>query len=162
MGKTSSKEERGGRRAESREARQVSVRSEIKEMLRTEGLRVTRPRLEVLVVLHERAAPMTHEQIMENLPDGFGDKASIWRLLGDLSERGILRRMDLGDRVWRYELIDSCRGVADDHAHLLCEDCGDVKCLPAMELRAKDGSVPSALLAANFQIRIIGQCGDCP
>ena len=161
MGKTSSKEERGGRRAESREARQVSVRSEIKEMLRTEGLRVTRPRLEVLVVLHERAAPMTHEQILESLPDGFGDKASIWRLLGDLSERGILRRMDLGDRVWRYELIDSCRDLGHNHTHLLCEYCGDVTCLPEMELRAKDGSIPPALLAADFQIRIIGRCGEC-
>ena len=137
-----------------------SVRSEIKELLRSEGLRATRARIAVLVVLHEKAVPMSHQQIMDQLSDN-SDKATVWRLLADLSERGILRRMDLGDRVWRYELYDKCRSVSDDHPHLLCEDCGDVQCLPPLEVRAKDGSLPLLLVDADFKIRVTGRCGDC-
>jgi len=69
--------------------------------------------------------------------------------------------MDLGDRVWRYELLDSCRLVEDDHSHLLCEDCGDVSCLPSLEVRGPDGTIPAALRGADFRIRVMGRCIDC-
>ena len=104
---------------------------------------------------------MTHEQIMKALPDGVYDKASVWRLLSDLAECGLLRRMDLGDRVWRYELLDACRSITDDHPHFLCEGCGEVSCLPPLEVRAKDGVLPVALHGAEFRVRVMGRCASC-
>lgn len=104
---------------------------------------------------------MTHEEVMGRLAPGLYDKASVWRVLSDLAGVGIVRRMDLGDRVWRYELHDACRTVTDDHPHFLCESCGDVTCLPPLEVRARDGSLPKTLLDANFHIRISGNCGKC-
>ena len=104
---------------------------------------------------------MTHEQIMASLPAGAFDKASVWRILSDLADHRILRRMDLGDRVWRYELLDACRTVTDDHPHFLCEACGDVSCLPALEVRAINGTIPDILLNANFHVRVTGTCGAC-
>ncbi|MCP4916116.1 MAG: transcriptional repressor [Proteobacteria bacterium] len=124
-------------------------------------MRATGARIDVLVVLHEAAGPLTHEQVMGALRTGVYDKASVWRVLADLAEAGILRRMDLGDRVWRYELLDSCRAITDDHPHFLCEDCGDVSCLPALEVRAKDGDLPTALQGAEFRLRVMGRCADC-
>lgn len=138
-----------------------NVRSEVRGLIRDRGMRATAPRIAVLVVLHERKGPMTHEQVMGCLPSGVYDKASVWRVLSDLAEVGILRRMDLGDRSWRYELHDSCRTVTDDHPHFLCEECGNVTCLPSLEVRARDGNLPEALLNADFRIRIAGKCGDC-
>jgi Fe2+ or Zn2+ uptake regulation protein len=91
---------------------------------------------------------MTHEQIMAKIPEGTGDKASV-------------RRMDLGDRIWRYELIDKCRDIARDHSHLLCEACGAVSCLPPLIVRTLDGMIPKALQGAEFRIRVMGRCGDC-
>ena len=104
---------------------------------------------------------MTHEQIMEVLPEGVHDRASIWRILSDLADCGLLQRMDLGDRVWRYELHDACRPVAADHPHFLCERCGKVQCLPPLHLRAEDGSLPMALQGAAFHVRVTGQCATC-
>ena len=98
---------------------------------------------------------------MEQLPEGVHDKASIWRILADLAEEGLLRRMDLGDRVWRYELIDACRSVKDDHSHFLCEDCGEVRCLPPLVVRDRDGELPDALAGAEFRVRVMGTCADC-
>jgi hypothetical protein len=47
---------------------------------------------------------MTHEQVMTDQPSGAHDRASVWRILSDLADTGLLRRMDLGDRIWRYDL----------------------------------------------------------
>ena len=69
--------------------------------------------------------------------------------------------MDLGDRVWRYELRGACRSDTDDHPHFLCEGCGNVSCLPALEVRAKNGAMPEALLGADFRVRVTGRCATC-
>jgi Fur family ferric uptake transcriptional regulator len=137
------------------------VRKEMRALLKSQGLRATGARLAVMVALHERGAPMTHEEVMGALGAGAFDRATVWRILSDMSDSGFFRRMDLGDRVWRYELIDNCRSVEDDHAHFLCETCGTVSCLPPLEIRAKDGSLPAALHGAAVRLRVIGTCGDC-
>ncbi|MGB0639601.1 MAG: Fur family transcriptional regulator [Myxococcota bacterium] len=137
------------------------VQTEVRALLKTKGLRATGQRLAVLVTLHENERPMTHEEVMGLLSSGLYDKASIWRVLSDLAGVGILRRMDLGDRVWRYELQDACRTLSDDHPHFLCEGCGEVTCLPSLEVRARNGKLPPALVKADFHIRITGVCGSC-
>ena len=137
------------------------VRQEVRSLVRAQGMRATGARIDVLVVLHEAAGPRTHEQIMEALRGGVYDKASVWRILADLTDVGILRRMDLGDRIWRYELKDTCRTIIDDHPHFLCEACGEVSCLPALEVRAKDGALPAALRGAAFRVRVMGRCASC-
>jgi Fur family ferric uptake transcriptional regulator len=137
------------------------IRNEVRGLLRERGLRATASRIAVLEVLHQQAGPMTHEQVMGKLPEGIHDRASIWRILSDLADTGLLRRMDLGDRVWRYELLDACRTVTDDHAHFFCEDCGTVSCLPPLEIRARGGELPAVLQGANFQVRVAGTCSAC-
>ena len=137
------------------------VREEVRALLKEHGLRATAPRIAVLVVLHEERRPMTHEQVMETLAQGVYDRASIWRILADMSDHGVLSRMDLGDRIWRYELRDACRTVTDDHPHFLCEDCGEVSCLPPLQVSAPDGALPAALRGADFRVRIMGRCSDC-
>ena len=137
------------------------VRAELRELLRARSLRATAVRVEVLVLLHEQARPLTHEQVLEALPTGAYDQASVWRVLSALAEHGILRRMDLGDRVWRYELRDACRPGSSEHPHFLCEQCGTVQCLPLLEVRAPGGSLPHALRGAEFQVRVSGTCSDC-
>ena len=135
------------------------VQEEMRSLLRKNKLRCTTARLAVLVVMHEHRAPITHQELMQHLSKGVFDKASIWRILADLSEKGLLLRMDLGDRIWRYELIDSCRSVSDEHAHFLCDSCGVVYCLPPVKLRTQ--KFPEALQGADFHIRITGRCREC-
>ena len=137
-----------------------AVRDEMRERLRALGLRATGVRLAVLVELHEHRAPMTHEAVMEQLGGAF-DRASVYRILSDLAEAGLLRRMDLGDKVWRYELQDDCREVSEDHAHFLCEACGTVSCLPPLELRAKAGNLPAVLRGAELRLKVTGRCASC-
>lgn len=137
------------------------VRDEIRTLLKQRQMRATASRMAVLVALHEQAGPMTHEQLMEVLPTGGFDKATVWRILSDLADQGVLRRMDLGDRIWRYELLDSCRSIADDHAHFLCEVCGVVSCLPPLEIRAQHGQLPAMLQGADIRVKVTGTCSSC-
>lgn len=137
------------------------VRGEVRGLLKARGLRATAVRIAVLVVLHEAATPMTHEEVLGALPTGAFDQASVWRVLAALAENDILRRMDLGDRVWRYELRDACRPITDEHPHFLCEDCGLVACLPPLEIRAPGGSLPHALRGADIRVRVTGRCAEC-
>lgn len=48
-------------------------------------------------------------------------RASIYRILELLQERGLVARLELGDAMTRYELIDPAGG---HHHHLLCDSCG--------------------------------------
>lgn len=48
-------------------------------------------------------------------------RASIYRILELLQDRGLIARLELGDAMTRYELIDPA-GV--HHHHLLCDSCG--------------------------------------
>ena len=134
---------------------------ELRGLLRAKGLRATSVRMAVLGALHDRKSPMTHEQVMDSLSGGTFDRATVWRILADLADAGIMHRMDLGDRVWRYELLDACRPVEDDHAHFLCEACGLVSCLPPLELRTQEGSLPEILRGADIRVRVTGTCVTC-
>jgi Fur family ferric uptake transcriptional regulator len=99
---------------------------------------------------------------METLAEQGWDPATVYRILSDLTEVELLRRMDLGDHIWRFELIDECRTIQDDHAHFLCTDCGIVTCLPEVELRTTSGhALPAALLGAELHLKVTGRCNQC-
>lgn len=140
----------------------ADCRDELRARLREVGLRATKTRLAVLVELHEHAGPLSHPELMRLLGAQNLDRATVYRILADLAEATLLRRMDLGDKVWRYELLDRCRTIADDHAHFLCVSCDQVTCLPELELRPVGGGVlPAELQGAEIHLKVTGRCGDC-
>jgi len=129
--------------------------------LRSRGLRVTAPRLAVLEALGEAGSPLTHGELVGRLgPDGW-DRATLYRNLVDLTEIGLVRRTDVGDHVWRFELADP-RHDGDHRAHFVCDSCGDVKCLPdeSVELHPADGA-PRSFRARQVEIQIRGRCDNC-
>ncbi|MEC7988285.1 MAG: transcriptional repressor [Myxococcota bacterium] len=138
---------------------QDAMRKKIRELLKKHNLRVTKSRMAVMMAIHEKKAPMTHQEIMSILPDGF-DKASIWRILANFAEIGLLVRMDLGDRIWRYELTDDRQTLDNKHAHFLCDDCGTVYCLPPVLLQIKS-PLPKELEGAELNVRVTGRCSVC-
>ncbi|AGL21104.1 Fur family transcriptional regulator [Actinoplanes sp. N902-109] len=97
------------------------------ELLRGQGLRVTRPRLAVLDVLtqggHLEVEEITR-QVRERL-DSVSTQA-VYDVLGALSRAGLARRIEPAGSPARYEAR-----VGDNHHHLVCRGCGaieDVDC----------------------------------
>lgn len=129
------------------------------------GLRATPARMAVLRALQQAAAPLTHSEVVARLHGGAWDPATVFRNLVTLVEAGFLRRTDVGDHVWRFELLSDEQQAdagAHEHAHFLCTECGEVTCMPQLELALPRGSrVPRSVRTREVRIQLQGRCDDC-
>jgi Fur family transcriptional regulator, ferric uptake regulator len=134
----------------------------LKKRIRDAGLRRTGSRLAVLRVLQGARAPMTHNEVSDQITSSGYDHATIYRNLMDLSRVGILARSDIGDHVWRFELRHGSVEHKAQHPHFVCVDCGNVNCLPekTVSVRAAPGA-PRALRRRGVVIQVQGRCDDC-
>jgi Fur family ferric uptake transcriptional regulator len=136
---------------------------ELRAELRARGLRVTQPRLAVLRCLLQVRAPVSHGQVTEQLErDGY-DRVTVYRNLVDLTEAGLVRRTDHGDRTWRFELIADKRAHIDEiHPHFVCDACGSVQCLPLDAVSVSFSSKSRMRFdAKKVQVQLRGRCDVC-
>ncbi len=131
---------------------------QFREALREKGLKVTSARLAVLETLSRSTHPLTHAEVQGVLKDQAIDPSTIFRNLNDLAEVGLVNRTELGDHVWRFELLKDDHDGS--HPHFVCEDCGTVTCLPEGTLNLDEQLKSSGVGKVN-QILLKGQCGDC-
>lgn len=131
-------------------------------LLRDAGLRITAPRVAVLEHLLDQSAPVSHADLCRSLEkDGF-DRATLYRNLIDLTDRGIVTRTDLGDHVWRFELKRREGSHVAAHPHFVCSDCGTVSCLPDVTVRIAAGKHgPRSLATKNVAVQITALCDAC-
>ncbi|GAC1405880.1 MAG: Fur family transcriptional regulator [Mycobacterium sp.] len=97
------------------------------DQLRAADLRVTRPRLAVLEVVHAHPHSDT-ESIFGAVRSGLPDvsRQAVYDVLAALSTAGLIRRIQPSGSVARYEAR-----VGDNHHHVVCRTCGviaDVDC----------------------------------
>ncbi|AXO33043.1 Fur family transcriptional regulator [Micromonospora chalcea] len=92
------------------------------ELLRSRGLRVTRPRLAVLDVLsaggHLEVDEITR-RVRQRI-DSVSTQA-VYDVLGALSRAGLSRRIEPAGSPARYEAR-----VGDNHHHVVCRGCGEI------------------------------------
>jgi Fur family ferric uptake transcriptional regulator len=138
-----------------------SAQSEfVKQTIREAGLRATPARIATLKLLQEATSPLSHAEVSDEL-EGMGvDKATVFRNLNDMASAGLLRKTELGDRVWRFELFTENEAHGSVHPHFVCVDCGSVSCMVEIKLTAG-----SMRLSQEFgevtEILLRGQCNDC-
>lgn len=135
-----------------------------KEALRAVGFRCTVPRLVVLDHLHRTSGPSSHAELADALEGRGFDRATLYRVLVDLTEAGLLTRTDLGDHTWRFELRSGSGNAshADDHPHFVCIDCGGISCLEGLSVKVSDKSkAPRAVRDKEVQIQVKGRCDEC-
>lgn len=103
----------------------------LKQAIRGLGLRCTAARLAVLQHLMAATGPETHAEVSQALASTGYDRATIYRNLTELTDVGLVSRIELGDHVWRFEVRrvgrDGKRAL--DHPHFVCTSCGEVSCL---------------------------------
>ena len=97
------------------------------ELLRTHGLRVTRPRLAVLEVLARGGHPEV-EEITRQVRDRLSSVSTqaVYDVLGALARAGLARRIEPAGSSARFEAR-----AGDNHHHIVCRSCGivaDVDC----------------------------------
>ncbi len=100
---------------------------DLSQLLRSAGLRVTRPRTAVLAAVHEHPHADTESVIRAvrtELP--YVSHQAVYDSLHTLAESGLVRRIQPSGSVARYEAR-----VGDNHHHVVCRSCGaiaDVDC----------------------------------
>ncbi|NKX53494.1 Fur family transcriptional regulator [Arthrobacter mobilis] len=129
------------------------------ESLRGHGRRVTRQRLAVLEAV-EHAPHAVAEDVVDAVRAELPDITvqSVYVVLSDLTESGLLRRIEVPQSPARYETR-----VADNHHHAVCSSCGrieDVDCAvghaPCL--------TPSDTHGMTIQVADVlyqGICADC-
>jgi len=135
----------------------------LRAQLREKGLRATASRVAVLERLQQVTTPVSHAELAAELSPRGWDRATIYRNLIDLTEVGLVRRTDVGDHLWRFELRDeSDRHGNDEHPHFVCDACGDILCLPdqVVQIKAARGA-PRSLRRKGIQIQLKGRCDRC-
>ncbi len=131
-----------------------------REMIRGGHLRCTSCRIAVLQHLSTADHPISHNEVSDALvPLGF-DKSTIYRCLIEMADAGLLARLDLGDHVWRFEMLTAEDQGGVDHPHFMCLDCGKVSCLP--DVKVQISPKKSAAAGADItEVLLKGHCASC-
>jgi Fur family transcriptional regulator, stress-responsive regulator len=137
----------------------VPATTDLEQMLRGVGLRVTRPRVAVLDAVHTLAHADTDSilsAVRGDLPDV--SHQAVYDSLHTLTAKGLVRRIQPSGSVARYE-----SRVGDNHHHAVCRSCGTIA-----DVDCAHGAAP-CLTASNDQGFTIdeaeviywGLCPDC-
>ena len=132
-----------------------------RDAIRAAGLRSTTSRVAVLQHVSAAGKPVSHADVAEVLvPQGF-DKSTLYRCLVELADAGLLARLDAGDHAWRFEPKQD-EHTSGEHPHFVCVDCGQVTCLPDVEVKI---APPKGAKAIGFgdvtEIFLKGHCKEC-
>ena len=127
-------------------------------ILRKNGLKATKGRVQVLGLFLEAGRPLGQTQIME-MP-GFGlDRASVYRILNAFTGAGIIHMAYVDGRHRVYELPDKC-SEHNCHPHFSCRGCGMTACLEGFEVFYK-GTLGKGFVAERQKVLIEGLCPSC-
>ena len=86
--------------------------------------------------------------------------ATVYRVLDQLSERGLLQRVDVGAGTARYE---AALPTGEHHHHLVCDGCGKVEAFADDELEAVIHKVErrTGYSVAGHDVVLRGACREC-
>ncbi len=131
----------------------------MKALLRQVGLRATPARIATLTLMSKSSKPLSHAEVAAELEELAVDKATVFRNLNDLVSVNLLRRAELGDHVWRFEIVNAEGHDCSPHPHFLCVDCGTVSCVDEhyvkdakLNLAADIGTITEVLFVATVTI----------
>ena len=131
----------------------------VEDLLRSRGLRVTRPRVAVLEIL-SGGGHLDVDQIAGRVRDRLDSVSTqaVYDVLGALVDTGLVRRIQPEGSDARYEAR-----VGDNHHHVVCRDCGaiaDVDCVTG----AAPCLTPSAdagFVIDEAEVIFWGRCPSC-
>jgi Fur family transcriptional regulator, ferric uptake regulator len=132
------------------------------EMLDGAGYRRGGARRAVVELLGRQNCCMSAHEIHDRLrrarrPVGI---ASVYRALETLAELRLVKRVDAGDGVARFE---PARPDGDHHHHLVCRDCGKVEAFSDDRLERAIDRVAGGLgySVHEHEVVLTGACADC-
>lgn len=139
----------------------TNVERELAAVLKTQGNRLTEPRLRVWEVLNRSKVHLTVEEIVSEVhrADPAINTSSVYRTLALFADLDLVRESQLGpDEGSRWELAHP-----DDHFHLVCRKCGSVDHHEGDLVEQIRGhlSTGHGFRAEQIDLVVTGLCSDC-
>jgi Fur family ferric uptake transcriptional regulator len=126
------------------------------------GYRRGGARRAILELLDEQSCALSAVEIQAALSRRNRDvsRSSVYRVMEELEEIGLLQRVELGQGMVRYEAL---RGEPGHHHHLVCDRCGRLEPFTddglERAIRRLSDRVP--LRVSEHEIVIHGSCDTC-
>lgn len=135
---------------------------DLERLLSGAGLKATPNRLGVLKIVSQAASPLSAREIHAALSRSrAADRVTIYRILDLLVDRGLVERLNFGDRSFRYGPAEGAGCPA--HPHFFCTECGQMECLApeslGLDLEGVRQTFPARI--DKVEVRLDGVCKDC-
>jgi Fur family transcriptional regulator, ferric uptake regulator len=133
-----------------------------RDELRRSGARTGGAREAVITYLADQNCCVSAQELFDGLRQG--DRAvgiaSVYRVLEQLADLGLLHRVDLGGGTSRFE---PALPGGEHHHHLVCNECGRVEMFDDATLERTLTRVARArgYELARHDVVLHGVCGDC-
>jgi len=129
------------------------------QRLREAGYRNGPARVAVIAVLDGENCCVSAADVHGALAEQVG-LASVYRVLESLSAVGLVRRIDVGDGIARYEPL---RESGEHHHHLVCTECGKVEAFddPDLERAIRRVEARSGYAVEQHDVVLQGACDTC-
>jgi Fur family transcriptional regulator, ferric uptake regulator len=132
------------------------------ETLDQAGYRRGGARRAVVDLLERQSCCLSAQEIFDGLrkarrPVGI---ASVYRALDALVDLRLVKRVDAGDGIARYEPAPAS---GEHHHHVVCRDCGKVEAFADPQLERVIDRVSGGLgySVDEHEVVLIGACADC-
>jgi len=135
----------------------------VRDELRRSGARTGGARDEVVAYLERQDCCLSAQELFDGIRREGKKKvgiASVYRVLEQLSELGLVHRVDLGGGVARFE---AALPGGEHHHHLVCDVCGRVELFddPSLEQALVTVAGAHGYALSQHDVVLHGSCSDC-
>ena len=131
-----------------------------REELKSLDVKVTPARLTVMKFLESLRHPTDVNAILDYLKkeNVNTDPATIFRMMNSFVNKGILKKIDFGERKTRYELANK-----GDHHHLICTNCTRVESIEDSHMSEFEEEIKKKkkFLVKSHSLEFFGLCQNC-
>jgi Fur family transcriptional regulator, ferric uptake regulator len=130
------------------------------ETLRSSGLKKTTVRIAVLKQLTESENALSQPEL-ETVFEGRENRVTVYRVLRDFEEKGLIHRVYDVEGTARFALCRSCTEHQhyDEHLHFNCIECKNVICLDSVHVNIP--ILPIGFKVKNIHFTVEGVCEKC-
>ncbi|MGC6533690.1 MAG: Fur family transcriptional regulator [Flavobacteriales bacterium] len=124
-------------------------------------MRKTKASTAVLKTLQASTHALSHRELQDLLQDTC-DRVTIYRVLGRLTDEGLVHKVSDLDGSVRYASCHTCESHGHahnhDHLHFTCTTCGQTRCLESVEVAFK---LPEGFTLKETNLSVSGVCDRC-
>ncbi len=135
------------------------LKQNARELLESANLRRTEPRINILSILLGAAGTLTAEEIAVKLGRHAPNKVTIYRVLENFIEAGLVHKVFVRKKSWHFELSPNCT-QQQCHPHFICTSCDKTHCLTEMTFPMAKSPYPGFVIH-HQRVQLEGLCQKC-